>query len=139
MRKKKINNLKKIKFININRYLKKDSFLKVINLNFNNKFIVKRFFFIDSRKSVERGNHAHLKSTQILFCIKGSIKISITDGKNTKTYNLKESTKAIIVPPLLWSTQKYAKNSILGIFTDTLFNEKDYIRNIEQYLEVINK
>ena len=46
-----------------------DEFIK------KNKFKVKNIFIIYGKKNAVRGCHAHKKSTQILLCVNGQIKI----------------------------------------------------------------
>ena len=44
----------------------------------------------------------------------------------------------VYIPPLIWATQIYSENSILGVFTDTIYNEKDYIRDYKEYKKIMN-
>ena len=45
-------------------------------------FTIKRIYYIfDVIKNAVRGRHAHIKTKQVLFCIKGSITIFLDSGK----------------------------------------------------------
>lgn len=102
---------------------------------------VKRVFLIGGVKKGDiRGEHALLKTNQIIFVLSGSIKIFLDDGKNKKSILLKNPNKGIFIGPLVWRTLKILENNTLVIvFCDREHNEKEYIRNYESFIQQIRK
>jgi len=50
-------------------------------------FVPKRVYYIlKPKKNEPRGFHAHKKTNQLLFCIQGSVKMVLNDGKKTRQY-----------------------------------------------------
>ena len=123
-----------IKKFSVENFDIQSSVLSVYNIeNLIKNFKTKRFFMISASHSIKRGNHAHYKSKQILFCIKGKVKLTITNSINHKILTLNEKGSMVYIPPMLWAKQEYFKDSILGVFTNTNYEEKDYIRDYHKY------
>jgi dTDP-4-dehydrorhamnose 3,5-epimerase-like enzyme len=92
-----------------------------------------RSFLISSKCNEIRGNHAHISSRQWFTAVQGQIAIEVYDGKDTKTLFLENGIDVLLIPAGLWSRQIYSENSILLVFTDTQYAEKDYIREVVQF------
>ena len=104
-------------------------------------FTPQRFFTIYNVPSEKiRGQHAHKKCHQFLICIKGSVNISLDDGKNRYEYILNTSDKGLYIPPMVWSSQyNYSKDAVLLVFASHNYDEKDYIRNYEEWKKKVMK
>jgi dTDP-4-dehydrorhamnose 3,5-epimerase-like enzyme len=103
-----------------------------IKKNFN--FICKRFFFITGKKNEIRGRHAHKKQLQFLICINGACQLDFDDGKKKQKILLDSNTKGVRVSAGIWGVQKYLKqNTILLVFSDGSYDEKDYLRDYEGF------
>ena len=133
-------NLNKVKLIHLPKINDKKS--QMVFYSYNNvlPFKIKNSFLIKSKKyGINRGNHSHKKTSQFIICIAGKCKINITNGKNKKSYLLNNLTKGVLVPPLIWCSQEYyTQNTILLCHADRYFDEKDYIRDFNEYLKKIN-
>ena len=105
---------------------------KKINFNFKRVFVVKSNF------NQIRGNHAHKKCKQLLNCPYGKVVVFCEDKKKNKfKFVLDKPEKYLMIPPMIWCTQKYKKNnSILLVICDQKFKERDYIRKYQSFLEV---
>ena len=104
--------------------------------NFPKDFRLKRVFIVNGKNGEVRGGHAHKKCTQILICISGEVIVEI--NKKEKVF-LSIPHNGLIIPPLIWSSQKYATDkSMLMVFCDYKYDEKDYIRNYSEYLRIID-
>ncbi len=102
---------------------------------------VKRIFVIGGiKKGDVRGEHALLRTNQIIFVINGSAKIFLDDGYKKKTILLSIPTEGILIEPLIWRTIKILKdNTLIIVFCDREHNEKEYIRNYENFIQQIRK
>ena len=105
-------------------------------LNKNLGFSAKRFFYVsDVEKHGWRGDHAHRQNKQLLVCVKGEILILLDNGKETKGKTLKEG-QYVFVDNMVWDKQQYltGEDILLCICSDE-YDEKDDIKNYEQFLE----
>ena len=103
-------------------------------------FVPKRVFFVnDVPTSNIRGEHAHKECHQMLVCIKGNVSVIIDDGKNKKEFVLDSVNEGIYLPPMIWGTQyKYSSDAVLMVYASHEYDNKDYIRDYEQYLKMLN-
>ena len=101
-------------------------------------FLPIRFFYITNYSSnLVRGGHAHKTCQQILFVISGKILVKVSDGKNFEEVMLENTSKAIYLPKLVWSDQIYLEpKSILGVMASEIYNEDEYIRSFDKFLEL---
>ena len=105
-------------------------------LNKNLGFCAKRFFYVSGvEKHGWRGDHAHRQNKQLLVCVKGEILILLDNGKETKGKTLKQG-QYVFVDNMVWDKQQYltGEDILLCICSDE-YDEKDYIKNYEQFLE----
>ena len=94
-----------------------------------------RMFFVFGTEGCVRGEHAHISCNQFLFLIQGRIDVSVSDGYATKNYRLCNLAPSLLVPAGIWSTQVYVyQNSILSVSCDLRYDENDYIRSYQEFL-----
>ena len=100
-------------------------------------FNFKRVFYIYDAKSGEiRGKHAHRRCNQFLICLHGEIEVCCDDGNNNKKYLLNSPRNGLHIPPTIWAYQRYTCNeSILMVLADRKFEEGDYIRDYNSFIE----
>ena len=126
------NNLNAIKVFQSKKI---EDFSMVIMENFYPKFKVKRIFQIESSKFQKRGEHAHIKCSQIFLCVKGDILLECADGRSRTQFNLNsESNMAVLVPNGIWTSQIYQPGSELIVLCNRIFEEQDYIRSWNHFL-----
>lgn len=104
-------------------------------------FEIKRFFMVHNVPSREvRGEHAHKKLQQFLFCISGSLSVVVDDGSKRMEIHLQPMDIGVYIPPKVWSIQyKYSKDAVLAVFASDYYDEKDYIRDYEEFKHYIKK
>jgi hypothetical protein len=105
-----------------------------------NSFVknLKRVFFLKAKKNCFRGNHAHKICNQYFFSLDDKIEIFIDNGKVQKKIILKPS-HILKIKPLNWVKIKLKKNQLVGVFCDTDYSEKEYIRNYVEFKKKIKK
>ena len=133
-------NLKHYKF-NMNiKGTKERGFLVPLEYDNNLPIQVNRIFFIyNVPKSIKRGAHAYKKTKQVLICVSGSIKISCFDGKNKVEYELNNPEEALYVSPNIWrETYDHSSDAVILVLSSLEYNEQDYIRDYDKYMEVIS-
>lgn len=131
-------NIKILEFENKNSL--KKSFLSILpelEKVLSCKFEIKRFYsLIDMSAGEVRGAHSHKETNQLIFPIQGDIEISVSVGDRIfETHLLKSNIHCLFIPK---NTYKYIRaikrKTIVGILTDKKFDENDYVRNYEEFL-----
>lgn len=98
-------------------------------------FKIKRVYYItDSDTKLSRGFHAHKKTKQVIFCIKGSIKLTLDNGKKREVIILNQPGVGVFLDKMIWHEMiEFKKNTILLIIASEKFNPTDYIRHYEEF------
>lgn len=104
-------------------------------------FIPKRYFLVFDVPSKEvRGAHAHLECDQFLICVKGQCSVVVDDGVSRAEIELCKPNQGIYIPAGVWGTQyKYSEDAVLLVFASDLYDEADYIRDYDQFTELVSK
>lgn len=102
-------------------------------------FRIKRVYYMyDTKERVVRGFHAHKSLRQILVCIHGSCKIKLDDGKEKKIIPLEKPYEGLYVSNLMWREMfDFSPDAVLMVLASELYEESDYIRNYEDFLEYV--
>jgi UDP-2-acetamido-3-amino-2,3-dideoxy-glucuronate N-acetyltransferase len=114
--------------------------LLAIELQKQLPFEPKRFFATYNVPSTAvRGEHAHIVCEQVLFALSGSIRVLLDDGVRTQEFLLDDPTIGLYVPKQIWGTQEsLSSSSILGVFASHPYEDSDYIRSFDAFLELVN-
>lgn len=118
----------------------KDGCLSIAEGLRNIPFEIKRIYYIYNlnKESFIRGEHAHKKLQQVLFCINGSCFVDLDDGTNKKTPLLYAPNVGIYMGPLVWhKVGAFSKGCILLVLASDFYDESDYIRSYPEFLEYI--
>ena len=104
-------------------------------------FKIKRIYFITKPKTrLPRGYHAHLKNQQVIFCIQGTITLTLDNGRKRKKVLLNKPNEGVFLEKMVWHEMAdFKKNTILLILASGVFDEKDYIRNYEQFKKKVSQ
>src|SRR3990167_10127862 len=80
------------------------------------------------------------KTRQVAFCIQGSVKLVLDNGKKRESVLLSNPQKGVEIPQMTWhEMHNFKKNTILLIFASEKFDTKDYIRDYRLFLKVVAK
>lgn len=114
-------------------------YLVPLEVDFNLPFQAKRVFYnygVPSENS--RGSHAYHSTEQVLICISGSLKVKCFDGINESTHELNHPDEALYVSPKVWRTTfEHSSDAVLLVLSSLEYNEEDYIRDYNEFLEVV--
>ena len=104
-------------------------------------FEPRRFFMIYDVPSKDvRGEHAHKELHQLLVCIKGACSVVLDDGHVRAEVRLDRPTLGLHILPMVWATQyKFTSDAALLVFASDVYKAEDYIRNYNEYLELVSK
>lgn len=102
-------------------------------------FEIKRVFYIyESDSTVVRGQHANKESEFVLINVAGQSKVRITDGFEEMVVELNKPMMGVYIPRMLWKNMyDFSKDSVLLVLASTHYNGNEYIRDFDEYLEII--
>lgn len=113
--------------------------LVIVEGNQDIPFDIKRVFYIyGSDHDVVRGQHANYDTEFVLINVAGTSKVRVTDGENEKIFSLDRPHTGIYLPKLIWKDMyDFSEDSVLLCLASEHYNAKEYIRNYDEYLEVM--
>ena len=100
-------------------------------------FDVKRVYYIfGTQPGVERGFHAHVALRQLAVCVAGSCEMILDDGRTRTVHKLDRPDIAISIEPMIWHEMRhFSDDAILLVLADQIYDEADYIRNYNDFLD----
>lgn len=112
--------------------------ITVIENGKNVPFDVKRVYYLyDIPGGEARGGHAHYELEQFIIAASGSFDVILDDGINKKRVTLNRPDLALHVVPGLWrELDNFSSGSISLVLASELFEEKDYIRDYQEFLRL---
>ena len=104
-------------------------------------FEIKRVFYLyNIPDGAERGGHAHKKCQQLIIPISGSFYVTLKNGIDGCRYRLDNPSEALYVAPYIWNELSYfAPKSVCLVLASELYDELDYIRNYQDFLDVVKR
>lgn len=103
-------------------------------------FQIARIYWIyDVPGGETRGSHAFREQQEFIVALSGSFDVILNDGEKDFKFSLNRSYYGLFIPKMFWrKIVNFSTNSLALIVSDKSFNEDDYIRNYEEYLELRN-
>ena len=104
-------------------------------------FEIRRVFYIyGTKENIPRGNHSHYKTKQYLISVAGSCKVTLDDGKGSKTtYDLDAPNKGLFQDALVWGTMHdFSEDNVLLVFANDFYKKEDYITDYNEFIKVVN-
>jgi len=105
-------------------------------------FEVKRIYYIYDIEdlNIKRGYHAHKTLKQVIFCLNGSFVLELDNGFEKREILLNKPNKGILIDFNIWRNMKnFSKNVVIMVVASDYYDENDYIRNYDEFIEYINK
>jgi hypothetical protein len=104
-------------------------------------FDIKRVFYIyDIPGGESRGAHAHKACHQFLVAASGSFEVSLNDGRVERIVQLNRPFIGLHIPPQIWASEiNFSSGSICLVMASHEYNESDYLRNYDDYLNFTQK
>lgn len=102
-------------------------------------FPIKRVYWIyDVPGGQIRGGHAFKVQQELVVALSGSFDVVINDGRSEQKFHLNRSYYGLYIPCGLWRhMENFSTNSVALVLSSTPYNEEDYIREFEYFLEYL--
>lgn len=107
----------------------------------NIPFKIKRVYYIfGTRTNTTRGKHAHTNLKQIVICVSGKCKFLLDDGKKKKIIELNNPTEGLYIGKNIWREMyDFSHDCVLVVLANKYYDENEYIRDYEEFLEILKK
>ncbi|EAK8022212.1 FdtA/QdtA family cupin domain-containing protein [Campylobacter coli] len=104
-------------------------------------FEVKRIYYIyDTKPDFPRGAHAHKELEQVLIMMDGSCELVLNDGKDIKNIILNRPDVGLFIGKNIWREMKnFSYGAKLLVLASDFYNEKEYIRDYNEFLRMTNE
>ena len=116
---------------------------KLVSLesNKNLPFDIKRVYYIfDTLPEQDRGMHAHKTLEQLVIAIDGACKFVLDDGETKEEVWLNRPDVGLYIGKNMWrEMKKFSYGCKLMILANEYYDEKEYIRSYDKFLEEIQK
>ena len=107
----------------------------------NIPFDIKRVYYLfDTKEKIRRGFHAHRKLKQLCICVHGSCTFLLDDGTKKEHFELNSPNEGLLLEGLVWREMyDFSADCILMVLADAYYDERDYIREYSDFLNLIKK
>ena len=129
------------KLINMKIFGDKRGKLVSLEENKNVPFDIKRVYYIfDTLPDQDRGMHAHRDLEQIIIAMDGACQFVLDDGINRETVWLNRPDVGLYIGKNMWREMKhFSYGCKLMILASKHYDEKEYIRDYEEFLKGVNQ
>ncbi len=105
------------------------------------EFPLKRIYYIfDVKDGVRRGYHSHNDLEQILIAVHGKVKVLIKTPYEEEIVELDSPNKGLYIGPMIWREMfDFENEAVLVVLASHEYDENDYIRDWNDYLEKAKK
>jgi len=106
----------------------------------NIPFEIKRVYYMfNTKEAVRRGLHAHRKLKQVAIAMRGSCRFVLDDGKERVEILLDNPAQGLLIDSCMWREMyDFSPDCVLMVLADSHYDENDYIRDYDVFLEMIN-
>ncbi len=104
-------------------------------------FGIKRVFYTyGTDANAVRGKHANRLSDFVIVNVKGRAKVKVFDGNTARVYELANPTSGLYIPKMIWKEMyDFSDDCVMVIFADTHYDATEYIRDPEEYGEIMGR
>ena len=102
--------------------------------------ICRVYYLYDVPGGAERGGHAHKGLNQLIIAMSGSFDVILDEGGEKKRFHLNRSYQGLYVCPMIWrELDNFSSGSVCMVLASNAYDESDYYRDYNEYLNAINK
>ena len=100
--------------------------------------IARVYYLYDVPGGAERGGHAHKALEQFIIAMSGSFDVVLDDGREKRCFHLNRSYFGLYVCPMIWrELDNFSSGSVCMVLASNLYDEADYYRDYQEYLQVL--
>ena len=96
--------------------------------------IARTYWIYDVPGGEIRGSHAFKEQQEFIVALSGSFDVVLHDGREEIKFSLNRSYYGLFIPKMYWRRmENFSTNALALIVSDKHFDEKDYIRDFEEF------
>ena len=101
-------------------------------------FEIKRVYYLyDVPAGAERGGHSHKEQYEFLVALSGSFDVILNNGKQVQKVTLNKPYEGLLIPNGVWRELKdFSSGAVCLVVASDVFEEDDYIRDFDEFLNV---
>lgn len=102
-------------------------------------FDIKRVYWVyDVPGGEHRGGHAHKRCREFIIALSGSFMVTLDNGNERSSVLLNHPYQGLLVETGVWRTlNDFSSGAVCMVLASEPFDENDYIRRYDDYLEYI--
>ena len=101
--------------------------------------IARTYWVYDVPGGETRGSHAFREQQEFIIALSGSFDVILHDGKVEEKFSLNRSYYGLYIPKMFWRRlENFSTNSLALIVSDKKFDNGDYIRNFDEFIQFKN-
>ncbi|MGN7912513.1 sugar 3,4-ketoisomerase [Enterobacter cloacae] len=129
----------KVELIPLQKHDDERGMLVALEQTKNVPFEIKRVYYMfGTQTNVRRGYHAHKELRQLAIPVSGSCRFMLDDGKEKVDILLDNPALGLLIEPSIWHEMyDYSHDCILLVLASDVYNESDYIRNYDEFVESV--
>lgn len=110
--------------------------LSVVENDITLPFDVKRVYYLyDVPGGESRGAHAHKQLEQLIVAASGSLKVTLDDGINKRTFFLNRPYQGLYVRPGIWrDLEDFSSGAVCLVLASEVYLLEDYIRDYQEFI-----
>lgn len=122
--------------IELPKFLDDRGNLSFIEENNHIPFKIERTYWIyDVPGGERRGGHAYFNLQEFIVALSGSFDVVLHNGEKEMRFSLNRSYYGLYIPKMIWrEIENFSTNSLALILADEKYNEKDYIRDFDEFV-----
>jgi len=95
------------------------------------------YYLYDIPSGASRGGHSHKEQVEFLVALSGSFDVMLKDGISSKKITLNKPNIGLLIGKNIWrELENFSSGAVCLVLASDIFDEKDYIRDYEEYLLV---
>lgn len=100
---------------------------------------MRAYWIYDVPAGRTRYGHAYYSQSEVIVALSGSFDVVTEGAAGTQRFELNRAHQALFVPPLTWrELDNFSTNSVALVLSSALYEETDYIRDIDLFHEIIS-
>lgn len=115
--------------------------ITIVEENKSIPFGIKRIYYLyDVPGGESRGGHAHKDLYQLIVAASGSFDVILDDGERKKYVSLNRPDYGLYIIPGIWrELTNFSSGSVSLVLASHNYDEKDYIRDYNEFLQYKNQ
>ena len=97
---------------------------------------IKRVYYLhDVPSGAYRGGHAHKECVELLIAVSGSFEVVLDNGITKERVTLNKPSEGLLIDVNVWrELENFSSGSVCLVMVSTEFDEDDYIRDYEDFI-----